>query len=244
MVRPRITLHIFSSLEGRITGPFDQAPVSQKAAQLFDRLGFGDDPDVGFNFDGWIYGKNTSIDGFNNHQQPDLRADAQVPDGDFVINRGQKRYYIALDRHGVIGWQKKTAQYGGQEAYVLEILTDQVGPAYRDFLRRKRIPYLIAGHEQIDLNLMLSKLVKDYGLKNIMLGGGGLVNWSFLNAGLVDEISIVMAPAVDGATDSARLFNAGFAGHAHAISFVPIKIKTYPDGTLWLRYRPVKEEKE
>lgn len=242
MPRPRITLHSFSSLDGRITGPFGESTVSLKACRLFRRIGFNDDPDVGFNFDGWIYGKNTSIDGFDNHQKPDLKANVHIPAGDFVIATGKKHYYIALDRRGVIGWQKNIAEYGNQTANVIEILTDQVSEAYRDFLRRKQIPYLIAGKEKIDLKLMLQKLQKNYGLKNLMLGGGGLLNWSFLEAGLIDEISIVMAPAVDGSTKSARLFNAGFTGKSRAIAFEPIKIRSYADGTLWLRYKPIRRE--
>lgn len=242
MNKPRITLHIFSSLDGRITGPFGSAPVSEKAAELFDRIGFNDDPNVGFNFDGWIYGKNTSIDGFNNHEKPDLRKNVSVPAGDYVISTAKKLYYIALDRRGVIGWQKNTANYAGQTANVIEILTDQATDSYKDFLRRRNIPYLIAGHEEIDLKLMLKKLRKYYGLNNLMLGGGGILNWSFLSAGLIDEISIVMAPAVDGATNTARLFNSQFAGNPHAISFKPIKIKSYSDGTLWLRYKPIRKE--
>lgn len=44
------------------------------------------------------------------------------------------------------------------------------------------------------------------------------------------------------AKQSAKLFNSVFSHDSHPFSFQPIKLKTYPDGTLWLRYRPVLTE--
>lgn len=46
--------------------------------------------------------------------------------------------------------------------------------------------------------------------------------------------------SVDGSTTSARLFNSAYAGDSYAINFKPINPKTYDDGTLWLRYQPIK----
>ena len=40
-----------------------------------------------------------------------------------------------------------------------------------------------------------------------MLGGGGVLNWSFLQAGMCDEISIVAA-AADGSPDTPPVFRA------------------------------------
>lgn len=238
MNQPKVTIHIFSSLDGRITGDFGNQPAVKDAAKLFKQIGFNDDSPLSMHFDGWIYGKNTSLDGFGNHQAPKLDPQATAPAGDFVIDKHAKRYYIAIDRHGEIGWQKDTASYGGQEASVIEVLTDQVSAPYRHFLREMKIPYIVAGSDTIDLKLMLTKLHDLFGLNNLLLGGGGILNWSFLDAGLVDEMSLVMAPVVDGDNHTARLFDGRFAGHSHPVNFLPIKLKAYDNGVLWLRYRP------
>lgn len=237
MTRPKVTLHIFSSLDGRITGDFGKAPVAKKAAQLFKRIGFNDEAPESLHFDGWIYGKNTSLEGFGN-QIFTFDNHLTVPEGDYITSLGAKRYYIAIDRHGEIGWTKPTASYGGQTATVIEILTAQAGNGYKNFLRRHGIPYLICGEREVDFKLMLTKLHQFYGLQNLMLGGGGILNWSFLDQQLVDEISLVMAPVVDGSTKSARLFNSIYGRDTHPISFSPLALQTYPDGALWLRYRP------
>lgn len=84
MSRPHINLYISTSPNGQITGKYG-TKTSQKA---FKDLGFSDDPNVGFNFDGWIYGRNTAT-WFSKGKKPDLNLTATVPDGDYIINQGQ-----------------------------------------------------------------------------------------------------------------------------------------------------------
>ena len=40
----------------------------------------------------------------------------------------------------------------------------------------------------------------------MLICGGGVVNWTFLQQGVVDEISILIAPAADGTPDTAAVF--------------------------------------
>ena len=42
----------------------------------------------------------------------------------------------------------------------------------------------------------------------MMLGGGGTINWSFIQQGLADELSLVIAPAADGNSTTQTLFMA------------------------------------
>lgn len=235
MAKPKVTLHIFTSLDGRITGSYVGTPL---ATRLFDATGFSDDAPESLHFDGWIYGKNTSTEGFSVPLAKQL-PDAEVPDGDYVTAKGAKRYYVAIDPRGELAWQSQTASYAGAEATVLEVLTDAASAGFKNYLRGQGIPYIIAGQKEVDFSLMLDKLADEFDRQNLMLGGGGTLNWSFLDQGLVDEVSLVVTPSVDGSTTSARLFNSAYAGDSHAINFKPIKLQTYDDGTLWLRYQPV-----
>lgn len=237
MNKPKVTLHITSTLDGKISGNWGKSPQVKAASDLFKKIGFDDESNLSMHFDGWVYGKNTSTEGFGNKLIHDLSDNLSLPSGDYIINKNQKRYYIAIDRKGEIGWTKNTAEYGGQEASVIEILTDRASSGFKQYLRDHQIPYLIAGQENVDFNLMLHKLHDIYGLNNLMLGGGGILNWSFLEAGLIDEISIVFAPVVNGATKAATVFNSIFDQNTHAIALKPIKILTYPEGTIWVRYK-------
>ena len=70
-----------------------------------------------------------------------------------------------------------------------------------------------------------------------MLGGGGAINWSFLQQGLCDEVSVVIAPAADGSADTQTLFMArpGFSDDQPVVFSVK-DCKVMADGKVWLRY--------
>lgn len=91
--------------------------------------------------------------------------------------------------------------------------------------------------------LLLTKLKALFGIETLMLGGGGVLNWSFIQAGYCDEVSILMAPAADGSRDTQTLFmtKEGLTADA-AQGFRLIDVKALGSGTVWLRYKPVRPE--
>ncbi len=58
----------------------------------------------------------------------------------------------------------------------------------------------------MDYRVLMEKLYRLFHIETLMLGGGGVLNWSFLQAGFCDEVSIVLAPAADGSNDTPALF--------------------------------------
>lgn len=51
---------------------------------------------------------------------------------------------------------------------------------------------------EIDMKLVVAVLADELGLKRLVLEGGPTVNGSFVSAGLVGEISLLILPLVDG----------------------------------------------
>ena len=147
-------------------------------------------------------------------------------------------YYVSVDPRGVLGWQENTVTYETTTAQVIEVLTGQASNAYKAFLRQKGISYLLAGEDKLDYALLLEKLKGLFGIQVLMLGGGGVLNWSFLQAGLCDEVSIVVAPAADGNPTTQSLFLAkeGLSTDK-AISFTLLGAQAAEGNALWLRYR-------
>lgn len=117
-------------------------------------------------------------------------------------HRTSGMFYVSVDPHGKLGWESSHLHYVDTTAHVVEVLTEQVGNAYRAFLRKQGISYIIAGKTELDYGLALSKLKEKFNIETLMLGGGGVLNWSFLQAGMCDEISIVLAAAADGSPDT------------------------------------------
>jgi riboflavin biosynthesis pyrimidine reductase len=65
-------------------------------------------------------------------------------------------------------------------------------------LRQDGVSYIFAGEQQLDLGLALEILNRELGIERPLLEGGGESNGAFLRAGLIDEISLAICPAVDG----------------------------------------------
>ncbi|MBV8174904.1 MAG: dihydrofolate reductase family protein [Verrucomicrobia bacterium] len=97
----------------------------------------------------------------------------------------------------------------------------------------------------IKLNLaQYETLGKTFGLKTLLLEGGGRINGAFLKEGLIDEISLLVYPGIDGLAGVPSIFE--FIGRldqqpAAGQSLRHIGTETLKGGTVWLRYRVEKE---
>lgn len=236
MDRPYLSCHMLTSLDGKIMGNYMDLPACEPAGELFYDIAFGDEPF--YRHQGWLSGRVTTDDNFTHYRTPDLDPAAPpVPPGDFIAGKAPM-YYVSVDPRGVLGWQENTVTYETTTAQVIEVLTGQASNAYKAFLRQKGISYLLAGEDKLDYALLLEKLKGLFGIQVLMLGGGGVLNWSFLQAGLCDEVSIVVAPAADGNPTTQSLFLAkeGLSTDK-PISFILLGAQAAEGNALWLRYR-------
>jgi 2,5-diamino-6-(ribosylamino)-4(3H)-pyrimidinone 5'-phosphate reductase len=63
---------------------------------------------------------------------------------------------------------------------------------------------IITGDERVDLKNLMYQL-KQLGINSLMLEGGSTLNFSMIEAGLVDEIRICIAPMIAGGTEAISL---------------------------------------
>ncbi|WP_100013017.1 dihydrofolate reductase family protein [Lentibacillus sediminis] len=142
-----------------------------------------------------------------------------------------------MDRRGELAFEENTFGYGGVPSHIVVVLTEQVSNAYKDFLRKKKISYIIAGKEQIDYDVMLDKFYNLFHIKRMMVGGGGTINWSMIQNELVDEVSFILAPIANGDPDGNRFFVA--KDPFTSIKETAFQLKSVEEleyGTLWIRY--------
>ena len=85
------------------------------------------------------------------------------------------------------------------------------------------------------LDLFVEKLKTMFGIETLMLGGGGVLNWSFIQAGMCDEVSVVVAASADGSTDTPALFSARLADNK-PVGFRLQSAEVKDGGCVWLRY--------
>ncbi len=96
--------------------------------------------------------------------------------------------------------------------------------------------YLLAGARDVDLSLALDKIGASLGVKKLMVEGGGRINGSMLRAGLIDEVSLLVAPVVDGRVGTPALFDVVMGDPALG-RFALDHVERRADDVLWLRYR-------
>ena len=225
-----------TSLDGKIMGGYMDTPQGNAAGDVFYDIAFGKKPF--YHHQGWLSGRVTTDDNFTFYKAPALDENAPtVPEGDFLAQPDFGMFYVSIDPHGKLGWEDATLHYVDTTAHVIEVLTEQASNAYKAFLRKLGISYIIAGKTELDYALMLSKLKENFHIETLMLGGGGVLNWSFLQAGMCDEISVVVAAAADGTPDTPPLFRAqaGLSDNK-PLGFALKDAKVMEGGSVWLRY--------
>ena len=95
--------------------------------------------------------------------------------------------------------------------------------------------------ERLDTGCIdLGKLKALFHIDRLMLAGGGQMNWSFAQEDLIDELSIILAPTVDGNREAASLFEKpAFLPERLPAVFHLKAIEKLDDDALWLRYTKV-----
>lgn len=132
-------------------------------------------------------------------KKPDYSDISSVPEGDYVAADQAELYYVSLDTAGEIPWESGTYSAKGRpDAHVIEILTESTPKGYRDYLRSRKVSYILAGKKELDCRVAAEKLRQLFGIRKLLICGGGGVNWTFLQAGVADELSLVLSPAADG----------------------------------------------
>ena len=233
MERPYIICHMVMSLDGKVTGNFLSDPACAPATELYYQI------NRDYKADGFACGRVTMEGSFTNGWYPDLSAYTPAPGWrwkmDYIPENLSGFYAVAFDPHGRLGW--KTARIidpdgdpGYHRAQIIEVLTADIDPRYTGYLEEKGIAYIFAGETQIDLELALMKLRNFFGIQMLLLEGGSILNGAFQRAGVIDEVSLVVAPMVAEAGDKSLFMDSAMETYR----LVDAKDQ---DGILRLKYR-------
>ncbi|GAA4506427.1 dihydrofolate reductase family protein [Brevibacterium yomogidense] len=237
MTRPQIICHMHMSLDGKIVGSYLPTDVGMASQREYYNLILGTDRHYR-QHKGWLSGRISSEDNFTHYRAPRLdESVSPVPSGDHIADPDAPMHYFSVDPSGRLAWEGNTIDYFETTAHIVEILTNKASNAYKAFLRAQGISYLIAGDDSLDLHEAVRKISELFDVRELILGGGGGLNWSFVLAELCDEISLVITPAADGTKDAQSIFEAdGRYTTAVPTSFELHHADRLDDGSLWLRY--------
>lgn len=140
-------------------------------------------------------------------------------------------YSVVVDTRGTLLWKSSIVD----ERPLIVICSEQVKKAYLEYLDSKGISWIVCGKERIDLARACEILLKEFGVKRLAVVGGGAINASFLAAGLLDEISLLQAPGIDGRGGMSAVFD-GLPQDCEPAQLKLTGVKQFANGSLWLRY--------
>ncbi len=233
--RPFVVCHMLTSLDGKIDGAYFDAPETVPALKAYGGLrGF-------YDCQATLYGTTTMLGGYADGKAPTLSpVKTPLPREDWINEKGRAlgNFIVSMDPQGELAFSSHCLEKKGRPAaHVIEALTEQVSPEYLAYLRQRGVSYLFTGKDRLDCALLLEKLMKNFAVTRLMVAGGGVTNWSFLQENLINELSLVMAPVADGGTESVSIFErAAFLPACSPAAFAIKKMKVLDGDTLWLRY--------
>jgi riboflavin biosynthesis pyrimidine reductase len=148
------------------------------------------------------------------------------------VARRADSYAISVDTLGKLRWS--SGDLDGD--HLICLVSERVPEDYLAMLRERGASYVVAGAPTVDLGGALEQLGEKFGIRTLLLEGGGHINGAFLEAGLVDEVSLLLVPGIDGRRGIPAVFDGMGATRAAG---VPLKLKSVEQrqgGSLWIRY--------
>lgn len=142
------------------------------------------------------------------------------------------KYAIGVDTKGSLLWCDDVEEKF--EKPLLMILSEDASLEYLDYLQEKEISYITVGKGKIDLAAAMDILNEEFGIKRLAVCGGGHLNGSMLEAGLIDEISMLYASGIDGRGNMA----ASFDGRPKKSQPIRLDLNSVEklDDLIWARY--------
>jgi 2,5-diamino-6-(ribosylamino)-4(3H)-pyrimidinone 5'-phosphate reductase len=217
---------MMASIDGRIVT--EGWPLSDDGRRQYELL------HETYDAQGWLCGRVT----MEQHFAQRVRSESEIgreyhgpAREDFVADGDHESFAFALDSHGRLAWDSNDIDGD----HVVAILSERVSDEYLTSLRERRVSYLLAGAQELDLSVALEKIGARFRVRTLMLEGGGRVNGSMLREGLIDEVSVLIAPVVDGRIGTPALFDIEGDDARHGLVLEAIEQR--PGNVLWLRYR-------
>lgn len=220
--RPEIICHMTSSIDGRI----DCAMVDKIGGdEYYTTLEQLDSPS-------YLNGRVT-MEHYNAEKVPFTPKNPEpVGMGVVHIAKQSEGYAISVDTHGTLAWS--SSEIDGKP--LICIVSESASHEYLDYLHEKEISYIAVGKTKIDLPKAMEILWKVFGVRRLAILGGGIINGGFLEAGLIDEVSLLLSPGIDGRKGRVALFDGIPDTPRDPVQLKLTSAEQFPNGTMWLRY--------
>ena len=223
MSKPYIICHMLQSIDGRIDCAMtEKIDDTEHYYEVLDKL----------DCDATVEGKTTLV---MHYAEPGTFKDTKPYEtaGKQVYKAKEAdAYAIGVDTKGTLLWGDDVE--GQFDRPLIMILSEDASKEYLGYLQSKGISYITIGHGTIDLAAAVNILGEQFGVKRMAVVGGGHLNGSFLDLGLIDEISMMYASGVDAREG----FAASFDGREKDREPIRLNLNSVEqlDDIIWARY--------
>ena len=223
MKRPYIVCHMVASIDGRIDCSMVDKISGDEYYETLEKL------DCPTSLEGRV-----TMEHYNAAKEPFIATDP-TPFGMASVYKAvdSDEYMVAVDTHGRLRWP--ASEIDGVP--LICIVSEQVPQEYIDMLRNQGISYICIGSKAIDLPKAMEILHSECGVVRMAVLGGGHINGGFLAAGLIDEVSLLLAPGIDGRKGQTALFDGIADMNRMPVRLSLESVEHVGDDTLWIRYK-------
>jgi 5-amino-6-(5-phosphoribosylamino)uracil reductase len=229
-MRPRIICHMISSIDGKLH-PSRYSKPAKASSELLG--GHYDKTADTFCAGGWIVGRVTMAEIIGEGGPPSLAEGAVGERRTWVSPERGPSLAVAIDPQGRLRYERASASGD----HLVAVLGEHVSDDYLADLRATGVSYVFAGADGRDLIAAMTAIREAFGVETLLLEGGGAINAAFLSAGLIDELSLLIYPGVDGVAGVQTIFDGPQGdqpGYGQSLAFKSVQVLT--GDMLWLRY--------
>ena len=221
-MKPYIACHMMASVDGRIDCAMtEQIDASDAYYEALDRL----------ECTSQLMGRVTMEIHYAD-SEPFVASDP-TPVGETAYHIADKAagYTVAIDTHGRLRWPSFC--YDGKP--LLVITSENCPREYLDTLSRQNISWIAVGDDKIDLERAVDMLNTRFGVRRLALLGGGHINGAFLKTGLIDEVSLMIGPGIDGRKGMTAVFD-GIDEPERPATLLKLESVERIADDVWMRY--------
>jgi len=222
---PTVIIHVGVSLDGRYDWSLDVESPYYEIVQMLES-------------DADLSGSNTMLNA-------NLPEDPEVAFGDLYseyINSPDRSTLVVADSQGqVLNWDLIKRQPWWRNYICL--CSNKTPGHHLKYLKTQGVDYILAGEDRIEFKPALQELYSRYQLNVIRVDSGGILNGILLRAGLVDEVSVVVAPELVGGISPYSMYTAPDLFSVEGV--IPLRLvhlEHMQNDHVWLRYEVIKDE--
>ncbi len=221
MNKPYVICHMMTSLDGRI-----DCKMTEKlkgVENYYETLN-------SLNTDSTLSGRVTAEMELPHNGKFISKTNEKYNKVGYKKNNNTNHFEIIVDTNGSLKYFNEDSE----KPYLI-ITSENVSTDFLEYLNNNNISWICTGKTNIDLKNALEILYSKFNIKSLAVVGGSYINTSFLMAGLLDEISILIGAGVDGRKNFPTVFD-GLEDSTNVIQLKLKEVKSFKSNAVWLRY--------